>query len=144
MSGSFAASGPGSVWLRRNRFDLGPRSGRAMPGPARRGCERASNAACADQWSLIERGHRLAPTARGHGALGVSQLHLHELLASAKLARDTSGPTAGPAPKAAAPRGQIGGALGPAVVGAAAPTTPRDVAAKNCLRDSTWILPKHI
>src|ERR1700733_16298751 len=64
--------------------------------------------------------------------------------ASAKVAGDTSGPTAGEVPNAGGVPG--GGSAGfCALLGqAAAPSKPRDVRARNCLRDLDMCPPKSI
>src|SRR5258708_38237087 len=61
--------------------------------------------------------------------------------ASAKVDGDTSGPTAGAVPKAGgAPGGKSAGFCARLEYAAAAPSTPRDVTAKNCLRDFDMFL----
>src|ERR1700756_5215609 len=78
---------------------------------------------------------RQLPAATARSAAVIS--NCTNFSASAKVVVDTSGPTAGPAPNAGGAPGGTSAGFCPAcaLTATAAPSTARDVSAKNCRRD---------
>src|ERR1022692_2744954 len=138
MSASVAGSCPGSFLVRINRSRAGPR---LWPGKTGSHCELGAR----DGSNPTLRG----PVRRSYsGAMVVRQLPAAtarsvpvsstcmSFSASAKVEGDTSGPTAGAVPNAGgAPGGSSAGFCALPGRAAAAPSNPRDVRDRNCLRD---------
>src|SRR6266702_968170 len=139
MSASFEGSGPGSELVRTKRS-------RSAAGcwPGSTGSYRENGASGGERETLrgpVRRSIRAAMFTRQEAAACVRSAGRSStrasFSASAKVSGETSGPTAGPVPKAeGAPGGSCDGACASALRETAAPRSPSDVFARNCLRES--------
>src|SRR6516225_1536853 len=139
MLPSFEGSGAGSELVRTKRSRS---AAECWPGSTESYRENGASVGSSERLrGPVRRSMRAAMFTRQESAASLRSTGLSStrasFSASAKVAGETSGPTAGPVPKAeGAPGGSCDGTWASALRETAAPKSPSDVFARNCLRES--------